>query len=124
MKAATTSTFALSLALPAALALGALSGCKRAKSKPDALTEARTTFAMVCARCHGPDGGGGGITPGIAAPRNFRDAQFQKERSDDDLLRAIREGKGAMPPFNNVYSAEQMTALVQVIRGFNPEKSR
>ena len=80
---------------------------------------------MVCARCHGPDGSGASLTPALAAAaRNFRDAAFQKERSDEDLARVIREGKGGMPPFANVYTPEQVTALVAVIRGFNPETKR
>ena len=114
---------AVALACSIPLVFGALAGCKRAPAKNDAHAEANRTFAMVCARCHGPDGGGSSLTPSLAAPpRNFRDATFQKERSDADLARVISEGKNAMPAFANVYTPEQITALVQVIRGFDPDK--
>jgi len=118
------STAAFAFACAAALACGAVA-CKRSEAKRDAQAEAQKTFAMVCARCHGPGGGGDGLSPSLAAPpRNFRDASFHRERSDEDLARVIREGKGGMPPFRSVYTPEQITALVQVIRGFNPEKKR
>jgi mono/diheme cytochrome c family protein len=107
-----------------ALAFTAATGCKRSQAKHDAQAEAQRTFAMVCARCHGPDGSGASLTPSLATARNFRDAAFHEERSDEDLARVIRDGKGAMPPFANVYPPEQIAALVQVIRGFNPEKKR
>ena len=104
------------------LACAAIPGCKRAPAQNDAQAEANKTFAMVCARCHGPDGSGSGLTPSVVAARNFRDASFQKARSDEDLARVIREGKGAMPSFQSVYPPEQIAALVQVVRSFNPEK--
>ena len=112
------------LACSMVLAFGAATSCKRSQAQEDTRAEADKTFAMVCARCHGPDGGGVGLTPSVTPPRNFRDAAFQKERSDEDLARAIRDGKGGMPPFQSVYTPEQIAGLVQVIRGFNPEKKR
>jgi mono/diheme cytochrome c family protein len=103
----------------ALLGLAAIS-CKRTEAKQeDARSEAQRTFAMVCARCHGQDGSGQSLTPTVTPARNFRDPVFQKERSDADLARAIREGKGAMPPFQNVYTPEQVNELVQLIRGFD-----
>ena len=106
------------------LAAAAVAGCKRSQARPDEISEAQKTYGLVCARCHGPTGAGNGLTPMATAPRNFRDAAFQKERTDDELARVIREGKGGMPPFQNVYTPEQIKALVQVIRGFDPSKAR
>jgi mono/diheme cytochrome c family protein len=107
------------------LAFSAVAGCRRSQAKrDDAQAEAARTFAMVCARCHGPDGSGASLTPALAVARNFRDAAFQKERSDEDLARVIRDGKGGMPPFANAYTPEQVAELVRLIRSFNPEKKR
>ena len=115
------SAAALACSIP--LVFGALAGCKRTPTKNDAEAEAGRTFAMVCARCHGPDGGGSSLVPSLATPpRNFRDAAFQKERSDADLARVISEGKNAMPAFANIYTPEQISGLVQVIRGFDPAR--
>jgi mono/diheme cytochrome c family protein len=99
-----------------------LGACRKSEAKKDPHSEAARTYAMVCARCHGPDGSGKSLTPMATPPRNFRDAAFHQERSDGDLAGAIRDGKGAMPAFRSMYDAEQIAELVAIIRSFNPKK--
>ncbi len=95
-------------------------GCQRtgAEQQP---SYAEQVFASVCAKCHGSNGGGGlPAAEGANAPRNFRDASFQASRSDEQLKRAIRSGKGAMPAFGNVFSDADLEGLVRKIRSFDP----
>src|SRR5687767_11822657 len=76
------------------------SGCKRKEIEGDTHAEAKRLFVSVCAKCHGSDGRGGvPSAEGLPAPRNFRDPSFHSSRTDAELKKAIREGKGPMPPF-------------------------
>ncbi len=80
-------------------------------------------FAGVCGRCHGPDGRGGVAEPGRPAPRNFRDAAFQADRTDAELRAVIVNGKGGgMPPFAATFSAAEIDGLVGVVRSFDPRR--
>jgi mono/diheme cytochrome c family protein len=105
--------------------LAATSACQQApKTERQADESAVQTFATVCARCHGSDGKGGVAPEGSNAPRNFCDAAFQASRSDEDLKHAIRKGKGAMPPFGNVFSDALLGGLVRKVRSFDPDGKR
>src|SRR5437868_2884015 len=75
-------------------------GCRRKTSEGDSHAEAQRLFDSSCAICHGRDGRGGvPAAEGLPPPRNCRDAAFQAGRTDDELRKVIREGKGPMPPF-------------------------
>lgn len=103
--------------------VAAASGCKRKEIEGDTRAEAKHLFDSICAKCHGADGRGGvPSAEGQPAPRNFADATFQSSRTDADLKKAIREGKGPMPPFAALFDDAQTTLLVAYIRGFNPKK--
>jgi mono/diheme cytochrome c family protein len=98
-------------------------GCKRKEVEGSTRAEAKHLFDSVCAKCHGADGRGGvPSAEGQPAPRNFADPSFQASRSDEDLRRAIREGKGPMPPFGALFDQAQTTLLVDYIRQFNTKK--
>ena len=107
----------------AVLAVLPEAGCKRREIEGDSHAEARHLFDSTCAICHGRDGRGGvPAAEGQPAPRNFCDAAFQASRTDADLKKAIREGKGPMPPFAPLFDDSQLTLLVAYIRGFDPKK--
>ena len=98
-------------------------GCKRREIEGDTHAEARHLYDSTCAICHGRDGRGGvPSAEGQPAPRNFRDAAFQASRTDADLKKAIREGKGPMPPFAPLFDDSQLTLLVAYIRSFEAKK--
>lgn len=106
----------------AIVAGGASAGCKRKEIEGSPHAEAAHLFDASCAICHGRDGRGGvPAAEGLPAPRNFCDAAFQASRSDAELKRVIREGKGPMPPFAALFDDDQLTLLVAYIRGFNPK---
>lgn len=75
-------------------------------------------FNRYCIRCHGIDGRGVWDIPGIP---NFTNVRFQSSRSDDQLARAIMQGRGAvMPPFRGVLTLEESWALARYVRSFIP----
>jgi mono/diheme cytochrome c family protein len=101
----------------------AAAGCKGKPAENDTRAEAKQLFDSACGKCHGSDGRGGvPSAEGQPAPRNFRDAAFQASRSDDDLKKVIRSGKGPMPPFGALFDEAQLGLLVAHIRGFGPKK--
>jgi mono/diheme cytochrome c family protein len=58
------------------------------------------------------------------SPPNFTDAKWQSAHTDAALAKGIRDGEGAMPPFNGVLTPAQITALVKHIRGFKPKVAK
>ena len=116
------SRFLLASSLLAGLVVTA-SGCKRKQVEGDTHAEAKQLFRSICARCHGADGRGGVPTAeGQPAPRDFGDPNFHSSRTDAELKKAIREGKGPMPPFAALLDDTQTTLLVAYVRGFNSKK--
>ena len=100
-----------------ALALGA-AGCSRsAPAAEPAPVDASALFAQACAKCHAADGTGG--LPMVAngpRPVDLTAGGWQRSRSDTELLTTIRDGRGAMPPFQGVLNNDQTTALVSYVR--------
>lgn len=92
--------------------------------------DAKTTFATVCATCHGADGTGNG--PASASlnpkPRNYTDAAWQASVTDDELRKIIllggqAVGKSAMMPGNPQLKdkPEVVDGLVQIVRSFGKQ---
>lgn len=109
------------LACALALAGAAAAGCAQSApaSQQATAVDAPQLFAQACARCHAADGSGG-LPMAVNGPRpiDLRDAAWQRSRSDDEIVAAIRDGRGAMPPFNGVLTPEQVTALARLVRRF------
>ena len=103
-----------------------LASCQHPKGGDAQAQAAAQTFTTICARCHGSDGKGGvPAAEGSNPPRNFCDAAFQASRTDEQLQQVIRQGKGAMPAFGNLFTDADLQGLVRKIRSFNPDpKSR
>jgi len=89
---------------------------KQAATAPDA----PQLFGRACAKCHSVDGSGG--LPMVAdgpRPINFHNSAWQASRSDAEILAAIRDGRGAMPPFADVLKPQEITALAAYVRSLN-----
>ena len=88
---------------------------KAGRTTNAALADAgRQLFSDNCAKCHGPNGDRIPI-----APLNAKG--FLDMRSDTDLQTAIRQGKGAMPPFAGKLNDEDLQALVSFLRQSNEQ---
>jgi mono/diheme cytochrome c family protein len=82
-----------------------------------ATVDAKALYAQACAKCHAEDGSGG--LPSVAngpRPIDLTSAEWQRTRSDDEINAAIRTGRGAMPPFADVLTPEQVGALTAHVR--------
>ena len=80
---------------------------------------ASDTYQRVCARCHGERGQGGAApTDGGPAPRDFTDAAWQESRSAAQIAEVVRTGKGSMPSFEGILSAEEIEAVAEVVLSF------
>ena len=75
----------------------------------------RETFDDNCAACHGYDG-----VPMLPGTPNFV-AGERLERSDEELLTTIAQGKDLMPPWEDEFTVEQRKQLLNYIRGFAGE---
>ncbi len=86
---------------------------------PSAETVAQAAAALYrasCGGCHGVDGRGNGpsLPAGIVAP-DMTLAAVQG-RSDEELARVIREGRGVMPGFGSQLNDRGIEALVTHVR--------
>ena len=79
--------------------------------------DASALFAQACAKCHAADGTGG-LPMAVNGPRptDFTTAEWQRSRSDAEVVHAIRSGRGAMPPFQDVLTPPQIDALGAYVR--------
>ncbi len=89
--------------------------------------DAKGQFETVCATCHGTTGEGNG--PGSAAldpkPANFTDPAFWQGKTDEELIKAIREGGASvgrsalMPAWGALYDqdkADQLLAYIKTLK--------
>ena len=86
-------------------------------------------FKAKCARCHGPDGTGGGEEAAEQAvpPANFADAAYMSSRTDGQLFYQILMGGGercAMPAYgpesSHGWAEEKIWRMVAFVRRFAP----
>jgi mono/diheme cytochrome c family protein len=77
-------------------------------------------YSKHCAKCHLDDGKG----LESLSPPNFTDAKWHSAHTDTELAKTIREGEGAMPPYKDVLTPAQITALIKHIRGFKPKAAK
>ena len=97
---------------------GHVSGCSRSAPAADRVkVDAPALFTQACAKCHATDGSGG-LPTVVDGPRpiDLTAPEWQRARSDAELVAAIRTGRGAMPPFEGVLTTEQIDALGAYIR--------
>ena len=71
-----------------------------------------------CASCHGKDGRAKSLHAKHVHAREFTDAAWQAEVSDERLFNSISNGKGKMPSFKSKLSEDQIDALVRYVRQF------
>jgi mono/diheme cytochrome c family protein len=103
--------------LALALCTGVAACARPAPAAERTEVDAKALFAQACAKCHASDGTGG--LPTVASgprPINLTAAEWQHSRSDLEVVTAIREGRGAMPPFADVLTTEQIDALRSYVR--------
>jgi mono/diheme cytochrome c family protein len=85
--------------------------------EPLTLAQGEELFTLYCATCHGDGGYGDGAAGGALGqkPANFHDT-LVKNQSDGALFWKLSNGRGNMPPFKDVFTAEQRWQLVAYLR--------
>jgi mono/diheme cytochrome c family protein len=85
--------------------------------EPLTLAQGEELFTLYCSSCHGESGYGDGAAGGALGqkPANFHDT-LVKAQSDGSLFWKMSNGRGNMPPFQDVFTAEQRWQLVAYIR--------
>jgi mono/diheme cytochrome c family protein len=75
-------------------------------------------FNRYCIRCHGVDGRGVWDIPGVP---DFTDVRWQACRTDDQIVRIIIEGRGAvMPQFRGALALDEAWGIAHYLRTFVP----
>jgi mono/diheme cytochrome c family protein len=75
-------------------------------------------YSRYCIRCHGVDGRGVWDIPGVP---DFTDVRWQSCRTDDQIVRIILEGRGAvMPAFRGTLSLDETWGMARYLRTFVP----
>jgi len=78
--------------------------------------DADKIFKTNCVLCHAADGSGNSPTGKTLKAKDLKSEEVQKV-SDADLAAVITNGKGKMPAFGKKLKPEDITALVQYVRG-------
>jgi mono/diheme cytochrome c family protein len=52
-------------------------------------------------------------------PVNLHDPAWQASRTDGEIIAAIRDGRGAMPPFADVLKSDEIAVLAGYVRSLN-----
>jgi mono/diheme cytochrome c family protein len=100
------------LVIGALLLVTATSGAT--SDKRSANDTGRAAFKANCVSCHGADGAGTPLGKSMQAP-DLRSPEVQK-KPDGDLAQTITEGRGDMPSFKRILSAEQVQAVIEYVR--------
>lgn len=81
-----------------------------------------SVYDSLCLTCHGIYGrGDGSLTSTLpVAPRDLSSPSYHQQVSDDELLKIISEGKGAMPGSGDVLSLDDRKDVVAFIRVLSP----
>ena len=75
----------------------------------DQLAHGKAMFEVQCATCHGEDG---------KAQKSGAKDLSQGERTDEEIRTLIMNGKNAMPGYKDVYSLEEIDALLAYVKEF------
>jgi mono/diheme cytochrome c family protein len=93
-------------------------------SRPDrveadhALSRTRQLYRDLCIECHDTDGRGEPSRDTMRAIPDFTKPDWHRARSDERLVRSIREGKGLMPAMKGKLGEADVAQLVSLIRNF------
>jgi len=80
---------------------------------------AAQVYRRYCVSCHGTDGRAQTSKGKFSHARDFSDAQWQAEVSDERIFNSIMNGRsvrGNMPPFANKLSEKEVNSLVEFVR--------
>jgi cytochrome c6 len=82
----------------------------------------KENWDKTCSKCHGPDGKGDTKAGKLVEVKDFTDAKYQASLKDDEMFKAIKEGKtvgdkSKMKPAEGL-TDDEIKALVTFVRAF------
>jgi mono/diheme cytochrome c family protein len=77
--------------------------------------DAAALYKSKCQVCHGADGKGDTPAGQKVAAKDFHSPEVAK-MSDDELIEAVKKGKGKMQPYAGKLTDDQIKSLVKYIR--------
>src|ERR1051325_10683761 len=76
------------------------------------------TYSKNCATCHGKDGRADTFkSRHHVHARDLTDPRWQESVSNERILESITNGRGRMPAFKRKLTTEQITSLLEYVRG-------
>jgi|SRR5690349_14672626 len=78
-------------------------------------------YSKYCVSCHGRDGKSETRKGKFSHARNFTDAEWQDDASDERLFNSIMNGRkvrGDMPAFSSKLNDQEAESLVEFVRRF------
>ena len=78
-------------------------------------------YRRYCVSCHGSDGRAQNSKGKFSHARDFTDAKWQDEVTDERIFNSIMNGRsvrGNMPSFSNKMNQQEVESLVNLVRGF------
>lgn len=94
--------------------LGVSFGCKRGGTPEE---QGERFYDKACSRCHGDEAKGGFVPEGAKSPsRDLTAADWQGTVTDEEIRQLIRDGRGDMPGFGQVFSLDQIDTIVKYLR--------
>jgi len=93
-----------------------------AACKPAGGGDARATFNLTCAKCHGEDGRAHTEQGKLVGAKDLTRDEARK-MTDADIARQISLGKNRMPAFGNVFSEADIAGLIQQVRRIQSESA-
>ena len=89
--------------------------------KPGDATKGKAVFTKNCVICHNADGSGGKkLTAAGNASRDFRDAKFWAERTDEQIRTVINNGvpKSGMITWKGILKPQEIEDVMAYIKTF------
>lgn len=106
--------------MPSLIAIGMLAAALSVRG-PVQDPDGKALFDVHCRKCHGATGSPSAAMKKLLPELPVWDASFFAQRSDDQLVQILRNGKGRnMKPFRDVLSPEEVLAVAKYIRTLAP----
>ena len=114
------SIISLLLLASLAVALAGLASADKPPAKGDP-AKGKEVYKKTCIICHNADGSGGKkLTPAGNPSRDFREASFWAQRTDDQIRKTVNEGvaKSGMTAWKGILKPQQIEDVIAYVKTF------